>query len=107
MVLFLSNTHHISCDKVSFVMILASLRASAGEPFYLVYFFLGSLSEVWFSTTFERNRVTAKAASNSESRGVRCGVPRTMTQNRPQNPGTPRTCRQESQTGVKDYKGTA
>ena len=123
-----SNTHHTFWDKMCFVMSLASFQASIGEPFRPFCVLLGVLFDVLFFTTFQGNRVTA---SNSGSGGV--GSLKQLppcpasgqgpTQNRPPRPrdprdaqpqgkdrprtgppGTPGTCRQESQTGEKDHK---
>ena len=57
----MSNAHHTFGDKIGFVMILDTFRASVGEPFGLFGVLLGTLFEVLFFTTFEGNRVTARA----------------------------------------------
>ena len=54
-----SNTHHTFWDKIGFVMILDTFRASVGKSFGLFCVLLGTLFEVLFFTTFEGNRVTA------------------------------------------------
>ena len=54
-----SNAHHTFWEKVGFVMILETFRASVGEPFGLLGVLLGTLFEVLFFTTFEGNQVTA------------------------------------------------
>ena len=59
MVFSVSNEHHTFWEKVGFVMILDTFRASAGEPFSLFGVLLGTLFEVLFFNTFEGNRVTA------------------------------------------------
>ena len=66
MVFTVSNAHHTFWEKVGFVMILDTFRASAGEPFGLFGVLLGSLFEVLFFTTSGGKRVTA---SNSGSSG--------------------------------------
>ena len=43
-----SNAHHTFWDKMCFVMILGTFRASVGEPFGLFGVLLGSLFEVLF-----------------------------------------------------------
>ena len=61
-----SNTHHTFWDKLRFVMILVTFRASVGKPFCLFCVLLGSLFEVLFFSTFEVNR---QAAANTERVG--------------------------------------
>ena len=58
MVFTVSNTHHTFLDKVCFVMIIASFRASVGEPFGKFCVLWGTLFAVLFFTTFEATRVT-------------------------------------------------
>ena len=65
-----SNTHHTFGDKMCFVMILASFRASIGEPFRPFCVLLGVLFDVLFFTTFQGNRVTASNSGRTESGGV-------------------------------------
>ena len=62
MVFHVSNAHHTFGEKVGFVMILDSFRASAGEPFSSFGVLLGRLFEVLLFTTFEGNRVTASSS---------------------------------------------
>ena len=57
-----SNAHHTVWDKIGFVMILDTFRASVGEPFGLFGVLWGTLFEVFFFTTFEGNRVTASSS---------------------------------------------
>ena len=59
-----SNAHHTFWDKIGFVTILDTFRASVGEPFSLFDVLLGTLFEVLFFTTFEGNRVTAGSSGN-------------------------------------------
>ncbi len=58
-----SNTHHTFWDKMCFVMILASFRASVGKPFGLFRVLLDAFFAVLFFTIFQGNRA---AASNSD-----------------------------------------
>ena len=62
-----SNTHHTFWDKMCFVMILASFRASVGEPFGLLCVLWGTLFEMLFFTTFQGNRETT---GNTRERDV-------------------------------------
>ena len=57
-----SNAHHTFGDKIGFVMILDTFRASVGEPFGLFGVLLGTLFDVPFFTTFEGTRVTASSS---------------------------------------------
>ena len=61
-VFIVSNAHHTFGDKIGFVMILDTFRASVGEPFGLFGVIWGTLFEVLFFTTFEGNRVTASSS---------------------------------------------
>ena len=63
MVFIVLNAHRTFWEKLSFVMILATFRAPAAEPFGVFCALLGALFEVLFLTTFEGTRVTA---GNSE-----------------------------------------
>ena len=63
MVFIVLSAHHTFWEKIGFVMILVTFRASAGKPFGLSGVLLGTLFEVLFFTTFEGNRVTAGAAA--------------------------------------------
>ena len=56
-----SNAHHTFWEKVCFVMVLDTFRASVGKPFAVFCVLLGSLFAVLFFTVFQGNRVTVSS----------------------------------------------
>ena len=73
MVFTVSNAHHTFLDKVCFVMIFPTFLASVGEPFSRFSALLGTLFAVWFFTTSEGTRLTARELRAG------CGGPKTIT----------------------------
>ena len=69
-----SNAHHTFWDKMCFVMILATSRASVGEPFRWFCLLLGTLFEVLSLTAFEVNRQSvSNSGKHRQTAGAVCG----------------------------------